>query len=51
MTRHFEKVVSYEPSRQNIECIKVNIPEGIDLREKAVADFNGEAKFHQAGKN
>jgi FkbM family methyltransferase len=51
MRLHFEKVISYEPSKQNIECIKVNIPEGIELREKAVADFNGEAKFHQAGKN
>jgi FkbM family methyltransferase len=51
MTRHFKKIISYEPSRQNIECIKSNIPEGIELREKAVADFAGEAKFHQAGKN
>lgn len=51
MTQHFKKVVSYEPSHQNIECIKANIPRGIDLREKAVADFAGEAKFHQAGKN
>jgi len=51
MTQHFKKIVSYEPSRQNIECLKSNIPQGIDLREKAVADFAGEAKFHQAGKN
>jgi FkbM family methyltransferase len=51
MTQYFEKVISYEPSKQNIECIKINIPKGIDLREKAVADFKGEAKFHQAGKN
>jgi FkbM family methyltransferase len=51
MRLHFEKVISYEPSKQNIECIKSNIPSGIELREKAVADFNGEAKFHQAGKN
>jgi FkbM family methyltransferase len=51
MTRQFKNVISYEPSKQNIECIKVNIPTGIDLREKAVADFKGEAKFHQAGKN
>jgi FkbM family methyltransferase len=51
MKSHFENVISYEPSKQNIECIKANIPSGIELREKAVADFNGEAKFHQAGKN
>jgi FkbM family methyltransferase len=51
MIQHFKKVVSYEPSIQNIECIKTNIPAGIELRTKAVADFNGEAKFHQAGKN
>jgi FkbM family methyltransferase len=51
MTKHFKKIISYEPSRQNIECIKSNIPTGIELREKAVADFNGTAEFHQAGKN
>jgi FkbM family methyltransferase len=51
MKSHFKNVISYEPSKQNIECIKANIPNGIELREKAVADFNGEAKFHQAGKN
>ena len=51
MKLHFEKVISYEPSKQNIECIKSNIPSGIELLEKAVADFNGEAEFHQAGKN
>jgi FkbM family methyltransferase len=51
MTQHFKKVISYEPSKQNIECIKTNIPVGIELREKAVADFNGAAEFHQAGKN
>jgi FkbM family methyltransferase len=51
MKSHFKNVISYEPSLQNIECIKANIPTGIELREKAVADFAGEAKFHQAGKN
>lgn len=51
MTQHFTKVISYEPSKQNIECIKTNVPQGIELREKAVADFVGEAEFHQAGKN
>lgn len=51
MTQYFNTVISYEPSKQNIECIKFNIPEGIELREKAVADFTGEAEFHQAGKN
>lgn len=51
MSTHFNKTISYEPSKQNIECIKLNVPTGIELREKAVADFNGEAKFHQAGKN
>jgi len=50
MTR-FNTTVSYEPSRQNLECLKANIPSGIDLREKAVANFQGTAAFHQAGKN
>ncbi len=51
MTQHFNKIISYEPSKQNIECLKLNVPAGIELREKAVADFQGEAEFHQAGKN
>lgn len=51
MTQFFNKVISYEPSRQNIECIKENVPSQIELREKAVADFQGQADFHQAGKN
>ena len=51
MMHHFKKVVSYEPSKQNLECLKANIPTGIDLREKAIANFTGVADFHQAGKN
>jgi FkbM family methyltransferase len=51
MTKNFKKVVSYEPSKQNLECLKANIPNGIDLREKAIANFTGTADFHQAGKN
>jgi len=51
MFKYFKNVVPYEPSKQNIECLKLNIPPSIKIRELAVADFNGEADFHQAGKN
>ena len=51
MMHCFKTVVSYEPSKQNLECLKANIPSGIDLREKAIANFTGFADFHQAGKN
>lgn len=51
MMHQFKKVISYEPSKQNLECLKANIPTGIDLREKAIANFTGFADFHQAGKN
>ena len=51
MMSYFDSVVSYEPSKQNLECLKANIPTGIDLREKAVANFTGFADFRQAGKN
>jgi FkbM family methyltransferase len=51
MMSYFNSVVSYEPSKQNLECLKANIPTGIDLREKAVANFTGFADFRQAGKN
>ena len=51
MMHCFKTVISYEPSKQNLECLKANIPTGIDLREKAIANFTGFADFHQAGKN
>jgi FkbM family methyltransferase len=51
MIGKFQKVISYEPSRQNIECLIANVGDGIELRTKAVANFVGEADFHQAGKN
>lgn len=47
----FSKVFSYEPSRQNLECLKLNVANLTEIREKAVANFIGEAEFHQAGKN
>jgi FkbM family methyltransferase len=47
----FSKIIGYEPSKQNIECLKANIKDGVEIRTKALADFVGEADFHQAGKN
>lgn len=47
----FSKVISYEPSKQNLECLKINIQTLTEIREKAIANFIGEAEFHQAGKN
>lgn len=47
----FQKIIGYEPSNQNIECLKQNVGEKIEIRTKAVANFTGHADFHQAGKN
>lgn len=47
----FKHIVGYEPSKQNIECLKANVGTAIDIRTSAVADFEGTADFHQAGKN
>jgi FkbM family methyltransferase len=47
----FNKVVSYEPSKQNLECLQANIENKTEIRAKAIANFIGEAEFHQAGKN
>lgn len=49
--RHFKKVVSYEPSKRNLECLKANIPTGIDLRERAIANITGMAEFKEAKSN
>ena len=51
MIGKFSKIIGYEPSKQNIECLQANVKDGIEIRTKAVADFQGEANFHQAGKN
>lgn len=47
----FQQTISYEPSKQNLECLKANIQNMTEIREKAIANFIGEAEFHQAGKN
>lgn len=47
----FDRIIGYEPSKQNIECLKANVGDAVDIRTKAVANFEGEADFHQAGKN
>ncbi len=47
----FKNIVGYEPSKQNIECLQANVGNAIDIRTKAVANFEGTADFHQAGKN
>jgi FkbM family methyltransferase len=51
MIGKFSKIIGYEPSKQNIECLQANVKDGIEIRTKAVADFEGTADFHQAGKN
>jgi len=51
MIGKFKKIIGYEPSKQNIECLQANVEEKIEIRTKAVANFIGEADFHQAGKN
>jgi FkbM family methyltransferase len=48
---HFDKVIAYEPSLQNLECLELNVPPSVDIRKIALADFEGTADFHQAGKN
>jgi len=51
MSFYFNNVIAYEPSLQNIECLELNVPKTIDIRKVALADFEGTADFHQAGKN
>lgn len=51
MIGKFEKIIAYEPSHQNIECLRVNVTQEVEIRTKAVANFSGEANFHQAVKN
>ena len=51
MIGKFNHIIGYEPSTQNIECLRANVKDSIEIRTKAVANFVGEADFHQAGKN
>lgn len=51
LSRKFQRVIGYEPSKQNIECLEANVGTAIEIRTSAVANFAGTADFRQAGKN
>lgn len=51
LSKKFQKVVAYEPALHNLECLKLNVNQKVDIRDYAVADFVGEADFHQGQKN
>lgn len=45
MREHFDRVISYEPSPKNLECLKLNYTGNVDIREKAVGNFAGRVSF------
>ena len=51
MSQHFNKVVSYEPSKRNVECLKLNLNGSTEIRNVALSDFNGKSQFHDEIKN
>jgi FkbM family methyltransferase len=51
LSYYFNKIIAYEPSLQNLECLERNIPDTINIRKVALANFEGKADFHQGGKN
>lgn len=50
-TDKFDKIIAYEPSLANLECLKLNIDKKVDIRDYALADFEGEFDFHVGKKN
>ena len=48
---HFEKVISYEPSSRNRECLRMNLGTKGEIRSVALSNFNGESAFHEEIKN
>lgn len=51
MSHHFEKIISYEPSPRNRECLEKNLVGRGEIRPFAVSDHNGKAFFSDAMKN
>lgn len=51
LVKHFEKVISYEPSKRNRECLECNLQNLSDIRPFAVGDSSGQVNFHDAIKN
>ena len=49
MKHHFDRVISYEPSVKNLECLRKNW-EG-EIREYAVGDVNSTVVFKDSAKN
>ena len=49
MKHHFDKVISYEPSTKNLECLRKNW-DG-EIREYAVGDVNSTVVFKDSAKN
>jgi len=51
MRPHFEKVISYEPSVKNLECLKANYTGETDIREKALGNQTGKVSFKDSVQN
>lgn len=42
----FEKVIAFEPSSINFDCLVRNVPENVECRRQAVGDSAGTARLH-----
>jgi len=51
MKDHFKKIIAYEPSRRNLECLELNVDQSIEIRRLAVGDKKGTAHFYDQIKN
>lgn len=51
MLKHFDRVLSYEPSIRNRECLELNLKGQGEIRPFAVGDSEGEVSFLDAIKN
>ena len=51
MSKHFKKVIAFEPSPRNRECLEQNVSDQIDIRPYAVGNKNGVVQFYDAIKN
>jgi FkbM family methyltransferase len=51
MKNYFKKVISYEPSPKNLECLRLNYPGDNDIREVAVGNQTGKVSFKDSVQN
>lgn len=48
---HFERVIAIEPVQENVACLKLNVPDNVQIMTVAVGDVSRKAQIQRTPKN